>query len=117
MTDTLVEHAETGIMECLRLQEDSELCWQGLLASCMSVSASVLFRMASPQMPKPVPSQTLQHSTESLRLLRQYEAFQGNHAICVAYRKAAWSLGCSPSLAKQPRSVNPILFLASRGFA
>ncbi|CAE7485491.1 PEPKR2, partial [Symbiodinium pilosum] len=25
-------------------------------------------------------------------LLEQYEAFQGKHAICVAYRKAAWSL-------------------------
>ncbi|CAE7199415.1 Nhlrc2 [Symbiodinium natans] len=25
-------------------------------------------------------------------LLEQYEAFQGNHAICVAYRKATWSL-------------------------
>lgn len=34
------------------------------------------------------PVQVLGH----VGLLEQYEAFQGNHAICVAYRKAAWSL-------------------------
>ena len=30
-------------------------------------------------------------SAKFFRNLRQYEAFQGKHAICVAYRKAAWS--------------------------
>ena len=102
-------------MHCPAEAAEARLRWKGLLASCTSVSVSVP-RMASPQTPKPCPVPDSPHNTESLHALRQYEAFQGNHAICVAYRKAAWSLGCS-SLANQQKSVKPVVFLVSCGLA
>ena len=127
MADKLVEHNPNGhhrsillirvsaCLHCPAEAAEARLRWKGLLASCTSVSVSVP-RMASPQTPKPCPVPDSPHNTESLHALRQYEAFQGNHAICVAYRKAAWSLGCS-SLANQQKSVKPVVFLVSCGLA